>query len=458
MDDVLYWALVVGVTALAVIAVALAVRVLLWILSLLGFDRRAYFAGLTVLAVALPGVAGFATSGLFLVNEVDLPEDDGVTAFALGSTIAIVIWLVSAFFFQRYGRVEDGNPTEYRRLRAYHDSLRTGYLALGADQQAEPAAQLADAELNGVAAALRIAGDDGLIRDDGLTRGVAWASQGGYIVVRARLDKADRALREFDPAAALPALADELRSQIDGSRIAGSAALLETLRTTSAMLAEANPNEVAARAQLRQVGRTLDRFRDGRRYGLVSARSALYGPIVLGGLFAYFALGLALVGGATRAQVGAGVAFYLVGIVVGVIRHLVNASTADSQVEEDYGLDDARLLQRPLFSGAAAVAGVVLVTMLAALAPQARTDGQSDGQGTPAAEARADEDSEEQRAQTEVPSLEEIFDLGRNPLGLLYAAIFGLAPALLTRRLGEAAETFKVDLRSTQASEQAGGT
>jgi hypothetical protein len=437
---VLSWLLLV---VAAVLALALVLGVLSWLVRLIGLEKRAYFAALVVAAVALPGIGGFMASGLYLLHaKLKLPiNHDGPNSFLYGSAIAIGVWLVAALLFQRYGRVEQANPTEYRRLRAYHDALRTRYRALSDADRDLVAARLAKTELDGARTALRIDGDDEL------TRGIAWASQGGYVVVRARLDAAERALLEFEADDDLPALTTDLRAQIDGSRIPGSAALVETLRDVSADLDKPNPNIKRARAYLRHVRKALDSYRDGRRYGLVSARSGLYGPIVLGGLFAYFALGLALILGAGARQIGTGVAFYLVGIVIGVIRHLVAASAADTQVEEDYGLDDARLLQRPLFSGAAAVGGVFLMTMLAALAPLGTPDGGSGGSSTQATE---------QQTERELPTLEQIFDWDGNRLGFVYAAIFGLTPALLARRLGEAAETFKVDLRSTQPAEQSG--
>jgi putative Ig domain-containing protein len=54
-----------------------------------------------------------------------------------------------------------------------------------------------------------------------------------------------------------------------------------------------------------------------------------------------------------------------------------------------------------------------------------------------------------------VPPLEEVFDLGKNLLGLLVAAIFGLAPGLLFDRLQQQVDTYRADLKSSQAGQGA---
>jgi hypothetical protein len=442
MDEVVLWILVVAAAVAALVVLILLVR-------RTDFETSAYLAAVAVLAVALPGTAGLVTSVLYLLHEgpadVKLPiNHDGAQSFLYGTGIAIVTWLAAALLLQRYGRAEQANPIEYERLRSYHALLETRH-AVAANQelagQQLVAAKSAETALGLARRALRLEGE---VHPS--SRGIAWASQSGYVVARANLDVANRALLEFELVDGLAAVASELRSRIDGSRIPSSAALVETLRDMTGELRLREPNVARVRARLAQVQKTVDEYRDGRRYGLVCARSSLYGPIVLGGVLAYFALGLALIMGASPGQIAAGIAFYVVGVVIGLIRHLGSASAADTKVEEDYGLDDARLLQRPLFSGVAAVGGVVLTTMLVTVAPEV-TNRSEGNQAQPQQQAQA---------RAVVPPLAEIFDLDKNRLALLYAAIFGLTPGLLARRLGEAAEKFKVDLRSTQRSEQSG--
>jgi hypothetical protein len=384
--------------------------------------------------VMLPGAAGFTTSMLFVLHEkAGLTwwiNRDGPRSFLYGSALTLLAWPLFALLFQRFGRVEGSNPTEYSRLRSSYAALHTRYEALRDD--AKLGSRVAGSLLEGVKTLLRIEGDDPS------TRGMLWASQAGYVVARANLESAQTALLEFETREGLVALAVDLRACVDGSRIPGSATLVETTRDMRVELAKPDPDLELVRARLAQVKATIDEYRDGRRYGLTSARSSLYGAILLGGTLSYLVLGLAIVAGAGSDQIIAGIVFYLVGAVVGLFRQLASASAADTQASEDYGLDDARLIQRPLFSGVAAVGGVVLTTIAVALAPPATSSSGS----KPAAE---------------VPSLEEIFDLGENKLAVVYAAFFGLTPALFARRLGAAAERFKADLQSTESSQQPGG-
>jgi hypothetical protein len=444
-------------------------------------EKRSYLAALVVTFVVVPGTAGFLTSTLYLLHEMaDMTceiNDGGPKSFLYGSAIALGLWPVSSLLFQRYGRVEESNPIEYARLRDLCQLLRV--------RHASRPAQLAETALDNAEKALRLVGEDVS------TRGILWASQGGYVVVRANLELAEREMIEFEPEPRLDAVREELRSRIDGSRIPGSAALIETLQDAKTELDKASPDLVVVRTKLAQVKQAVDEFRDGRRFGLVAARSNLYGAIVLGGTLAYFVLGLALVAGAGGEQILAGIVFYLIGAVIGLFRQLLDASSADTKIEEDYGLDDARLIQRPLFSGVAAVGGVVLTTVAVVLAPTpspapptTTTNGAGGGGtataaaattvGAPApapepsagpttttpsepSESGGQQDGGTDEAQAEdAPSLEEIFDLHRNPLSVLYAAIFGLTPALLAARLKGAAERFKSDLRSTEPAEQAG--
>lgn len=52
-----------------------------------------------------------------------------------------------------------------------------------------------------------------------------------------------------------------------------------------------------------------------------------------------------------------------------------------------------------------------------------------------------------------IPSLEEVFDLSKNLVGLFVAAVFGLTPGLLFDRLQQQAEKYKADLRSSQSTQ-----
>jgi hypothetical protein len=120
-------------------------------------------------------------------------------------------------------------------------------------------------------------------------------------------------------------------------------------------------------------------------------------------------------------------AFYIVGAIVGLFSRLGAEAEAEAAVE-DYGLSRARLFHTPLFSGLAAVGGVVITLLL---------DNMLNGSG--------------QTPQPAMP-LADIFDLNQNRQGLVIAAVFGLTPSLLVRRLQEQTDTYKKELRSSEAA------
>ena len=93
---------------------------------------------------------------------------------------------------------------------------------------------------------------------------------------------------------------------------------------------------------------------------------------------------------------------------------------------DDFGLATARLLQVPWLSGLAAVGGVLITSVIGFV-----SDGTFPGAG-------------------EGTELISIFD--SRPTLLIVAAVFGLAPDLLLRRLQQV-DKYKDDLQSTQSSQ-----
>lgn len=85
----------------------------------------------------------------------------------------------------------------------------------------------------------------------------------------------------------------------------------------------------------------------------------------------------------------------------------------------------------------AAIAGVFLVTALPKLAA-----------GTASVTAGGS-------SATLPESLRQAFDLTAEPIGLVYAAIFGLAPALLTTQLDKQASQLFKDLSTTEPASNA---
>jgi hypothetical protein len=192
--------------------------------------------------------------------------------------------------------------------------------------------------------------------------------------------------------------------------------------------------EAQARVVLSQVRYALDDYRDSRRDGIVRARNNLYTAGVFTGLTSTLLLVVAILGGAGTTAISAAAAFYLVGGLVGLFRQLRTAASKDSATD-DFGLSTARLVETPLFSGLAAIGGVVLTAMVAAVIPATAPTAVS--------------------ALGKVPSLGQIFDVSKNPTGLIVAAVFGLAPSLLIARLEQRVDDYKSDLKSSEATDKA---
>ena len=186
-------------------------------------------------------------------------------------------------------------------------------------------------------------------------------------------------------------------------------------------------NEAEARQALREVRFAINGYRDDRHDGLVRARNRLVWTMLAVGIATYLLLALALVAAVPVPYILAVAAYYLVGAIVGLFNRL-RIEAGRTAAVEDFGLSMARLVVTPLVSGLAAVAGVYVIAVFPSLFPTG-TD--------PAPPA---------------PGLGDIFNLADDPLGLIYAAIFGLAPNTLTNRLAAASARLERDIQSTDAA------
>ncbi len=206
--------------------------------------------------------------------------------------------------------------------------------------------------------------------------------------------------------------------------------------TPAARTAGSDDPERSARVALRNIRRAINEFRDERWNAFVVSRNRLAGMMFLTELMAYALVAGAVIMGATRSEIAAASAFYLVGAITGLLNRL-NRELQTETGAEDYGLSEMRILSMSLVSGLVAVGGVILVTLLPAAAGIFAPT--STGSQAPA-----------------MPTWDGIFNLTRdskNLVGLLVAAVFGLSPSLLFNRLQEQAEKYEVDLKNTEASQ-----
>lgn len=410
---------------------------------------RAYVRALPAGTIMFAGIAAVASIALFLAPN-GLADGKSTRAYAFGTAVAVVTWLLLPSLFRRYAYVDRSNPTSYSQLVEVYSALRLRVQCVPLDGDA--------CAVDEACEHLKYVGRQLGLYDDGEepSSGLRWLLATGYVDLWRHLHRCEEALLLVEPPAHLigGAVYDDLR--LDGSKIAAANHLRMKLRAAVGLLDNnavnfLNPaptgleqpvvlttgSVAPARAVLRSLRRTINEFRDDRREGLVRARNNLYATVIFAGLVAYLLLGLAMLTGVSRQAIIAAAAFYLVGAVVGLFRQLRAASAADMATEEDFGLSTARLIHTPLFSGIAAVAGAALVRILPETLQDATTT--TPGQ-TP-------------RTQTDPATLTDFFDLSQWPQGVIYAAVFGLAPTLLITSLQRRAEQFKEDLKTSEAGE-----
>lgn len=231
------------------------------------------------------------------------------------------------------------------------------------------------------------------------------------------------------------------------------------------------------------VRRAINEYRDDRYDRLVVSRNRTWGATIFTGLTAFMLLAIAMVMEASPRSIVAGATFFFVGATVGLLGRLRSQSEEEGGVP-DYGLSTARLYSTPVICGLAAIGGVLLVAILPfgtnafSSPPNLQTNAVPTGTnatttktnppanipsttnaasgGTNAApgptnlandKATPPADSEKK------PKLTNIFDLEKNLVGVLVAAVFGLTPGLLFNRLQDQAEKYKSEIKTSEASQ-----
>jgi hypothetical protein len=395
-----------------------------------GFGAQ-YAGGLLATAWLLPIMATVITVGAYVAPNLFPPDwkllsDSPVLA---GPAIGLLLWLLLAAAYSPMASARQANGGSYA-------DLTERLVGLDARLAAVPAASRTSAF--GEASQHR-----DFIAAELESKGPRWIAAVGYIMLWQRLHRAEEALVDIEPRSQVVAdsLNDEMRLQdstIDHhvdlvADLESARQYLMTQRVADGAATSGIRSETQARALLRQVRYAIDDFRDKRRAGLVKATNLLMGTMIITELFAFALLALAVVNGAPRGAVVAGIVFYLVGALVGLFNRLAQQATSGTMVE-DYSLAGVGLVLTPTLSGLAAVGGVALTGMLAMSGVMGLV--QPNGSTSAAAPVAA-------------PMLADIFDLNKFRIGLLIAALFGGTPALLSGRLRQLTQQYQKDLNST---------
>jgi uncharacterized membrane protein len=181
-------------------------------------------------------------------------------------------------------------------------------------------------------------------------------------------------------------------------------------------------NRVKALTILSGIRYEINNFRDSAWEGMVHARNRLADTSAILGFAAYSLLALAILMNVPYYTIVWVVVYFLVGALAGLFARSQAEWSTDTAVD-DFGLSTTRLLHVHWLSGLAAVGGVLVTSLADALVANSGTSSE----------------------------LTEIF--ASKPFLLMVAAVFGLTPDLLIRRLTQQADKYKEDLQSTQSSQ-----
>lgn len=422
-------------------------------------DPNVYLAALRVTAPLAAILAVILTVLLYvLLGETRFSENFedakgyagafGALTVIVGFVTAVFIWLAIALFSRRYTAADSANRGNYNLLRENLHLLRGRINHIcpeNSRSQEEPTNTLDETVRN---IACGVASEECDEIEKGLKgKGMPWVTGLGYIELWHRVHRAEEALIKVEPYTDAIAGAMRDESRLKYSTIRNKDLLLNRLRCAVAMLEDpetakylsylaktvecplskeerATPeNRVKALTILSEVRYEINYFRDNVWEGIINARNRLADTSAVLGFAAYSLLALAIFMNVPYYTIVWTVVYFLVGALAGLFARSQAEWTTETAVD-DFGLSTTRLLHVHWLSGLAAVGGVLVTSLADALV--ANTGGSS----------------------------ELIAIFGSQPFLLIVAAVFGLTPDLLIRRLTQQADKYKEDLQSTQSSQR----
>jgi len=249
--------------------------------------------------------------------------------------------------------------------------------------------------------------------------------------------------------------------------------------TTEAQIAETGthgaakaPTTEEAREALREVRFAINDYRDDIFDSFVRGRNQLIWTYLALAISTYVLLALGMLFGIPKLSLVSVSVLYLVASLIGLFNRLRIEASHTPKVDT-YGLYIARLLTGPLLSGLAGVAGVYLIaqapTFLGPLSagtasiPAATAvpvasalPGASPLVASPLPSPAALAEATTVIQIAAPKPLTEVFNITTNQLALLVAAIFGLAPGLLTTRLQAQVSRLERDLARSEPATSTG--
>lgn len=415
-----------------------------------------------------------------------------------GSAIAVA-WLVSALLLSTRGLPETATPRAYLNLlnltAEIEDSLSRIETAPGTDDDRHATIARMRTQLRSVRAVLGIRDDETDEVALELSRRVDWLRSAGYNECYKRLHSIQADLLLLVGRAELLACIHEDYRALTDSRVPGADSLQYELersvaelgldaatfftRPKGAMAAAGAPERPAPEARpapapptdeirfrVRSVRIALDTFRDRTFEGLIHQRDRARASTFATGAILYVVLVWTLLFDIKHDALLYASILFAVGATVGVFARLLIQSEVGSDVE-DYGLYVARVAQTVVASGVAALLGVVVTVYAAAAVNDADIVPTASLASPPAATRTATVTAAPTPIATPVVTpaaptpgssvngvrLASVFDFEAYPIAIVIAAIFGLSPTLLLKRLEDATTRLKMDIKSIESSE-----
>ena len=400
----------------------------------------------------LPLTALTSTVLLQLVLENVFPPEhadfSGDLAVVVGVLVALYLWRRSARYYRRYVTAASASRRNYNGLRERVSQLRNRIHHFDPTRENQTGVPAVRRQVRLYAHAYAREQCEKI--EEGLRgRGTPWTTGLGYIELWHRVHRAEEALIKVEPHAEALAGAMRDESRLTNATMQNRDSLLKRLRCAVATLDDSGtskclsyieePEEYSpepgervtpedrakALGILSEVRYEINHFRDNVWEGIVHARNRLAETSVVLGIAAYALLGLAVFANTPNSMIVWVVTYFLVGAIVGLFARAQGEWSANTAVD-DFGLSTARLIHTPWLSGLAAVGGVLVTSIL---------------------------DSQLLNDASSTSTLAHIFK--ERPSLLIVAAIFGLTPDLIIRRLTQQVDKYKEDLQSTQSSQSA---
>ena len=406
-----------------------------------------YVAALLLTDITVPVFAAFLSVLLYITLSrfLELPWLT-LSATVGGSLFILLCWLLIARLFKRFTAVDRANAASYEQLLNRLEQAAAWYKTLMQKPIPERNSLYTIGKREictsfyAVCKSLKI-------------KGPSWISATGYTSAWKLMHRIDEAFIEIEPVEAVihNALHDEMSLQ--DSTLTNRDDLLNKLRRAVKMLApeaavylnqqppqvqqspqddqakqsdpratssttqntdnpkgndEAFSNTIDSATQARtiiyEVRTTLHHFRDDRWDKLIRVRNQLMKMTLVTGLLLYVFVEFAIMVNVGAEVLKDATVLFFVGGLVGLFSRLYDQSKTDTSID-DFRLATARLIAAPLYSGLAAIGGVLVV--------------------------------------------QRTFDL--SVTSILIAAAFGLTPSLFTNAIQKEADQYKTDLKSTTA-------